>query len=153
MYIENIDIYYKERTFFYISLKNSGIPWTRDSENSGLHDYSTPWLLDSVTTGLCDYWTPWLRNSGILAFFFVAYENLYIWLLILWRHNTYMTWNYLFYIMEKFYDFFTFRPSDLITTLTYVLMDNFWVINELLLLKKISKNNNTSIKKTISFHL
>jgi hypothetical protein len=27
--------------------------------------------------------------------------------------------------MEKFCDFFTLRPSDLITTLTYVLMDNF----------------------------
>ena len=30
-----------------------------------------------------------------------------------------------FYVMEKFCDFFTLRPSDLITTLTYVLMDNF----------------------------
>ena len=30
------------------------------------------------------------------------------------------------YVMEKFCDFFTIiRPSDLITTLTYVLMDNF----------------------------
>ena len=28
-----------------------------------------------------------------------------------------------FYVMEKFYDFFTLRPSDLITTLTYVFMD------------------------------
>ena len=27
--------------------------------------------------------------------------------------------------MEKFWDFFTLRPSDLITTLTYVLKDNF----------------------------
>ena len=27
--------------------------------------------------------------------------------------------------MEKFCDFFTLRPSDLITTLTYVLKDNF----------------------------
>ena len=27
--------------------------------------------------------------------------------------------------MEKICDLFTFRPSDLITTLTYVLMDNF----------------------------
>ena len=31
---------------------------------------------------------------------------------------------YLF-IMEKFCDLFTLRPSDLIITLTYVLMDNF----------------------------
>ena len=30
-----------------------------------------------------------------------------------------------FYVMEKFCDLFTLRPSDLITTLTYVLMDNF----------------------------
>ena len=27
--------------------------------------------------------------------------------------------------MEKFCDFFSLRPTDLITTLTYVLMDNF----------------------------
>ena len=27
--------------------------------------------------------------------------------------------------MKKFCDLFTLRPSDLITTLTYVLMDNF----------------------------
>ena len=32
---------------------------------------------------------------------------------------------YHFYVMEKFCDLFTFRPSDLITTLTYVLMDKF----------------------------
>ena len=30
-----------------------------------------------------------------------------------------------FYIMERFRDFLKFRPSGLITTLTYVLMDNF----------------------------
>ena len=30
-----------------------------------------------------------------------------------------------FYIMEKFCDFFTLRPSNLNTTLTCVLMDNF----------------------------
>ena len=30
-----------------------------------------------------------------------------------------------FYVMEKFCDFFTLRPSDLITTLTYVLIYNF----------------------------
>ena len=30
-----------------------------------------------------------------------------------------------FYVMEKFCDFFTLRPSDLFITLTYVLMDNF----------------------------
>ena len=30
-----------------------------------------------------------------------------------------------FYVMEKFCDFFTLRPSDFITTLTYVHMDNF----------------------------
>ena len=29
------------------------------------------------------------------------------------------------YYMEKFYDLFTLRPSDLITTLTHVPMDNF----------------------------
>ena len=29
-----------------------------------------------------------------------------------------------FYIIMKFCDFFTLRPFDLITTLTYVLMDN-----------------------------
>ena len=28
-------------------------------------------------------------------------------------------------VMEKFCDFFTFRPSDQNTTLTYVLLDNF----------------------------
>ena len=32
-----------------------------------------------------------------------------------------------FYIMEKFCDSFTLRPSDLNTTLTYVLMDKFVV--------------------------
>ena len=31
----------------------------------------------------------------------------------------------LLYVIEKFCDFFTLRPSDLITTLTYILMDNF----------------------------
>ena len=30
-----------------------------------------------------------------------------------------------FYIMKRFRDFLKFRPSGLITTLTYVLMDNF----------------------------
>ena len=30
-----------------------------------------------------------------------------------------------FYVMEKFYDFFTLRPFDLIITLTYILIDNF----------------------------
>ena len=30
-----------------------------------------------------------------------------------------------FYDKEKLCDFFTLRPSDLNTTLTYVLMDNF----------------------------
>ena len=30
-----------------------------------------------------------------------------------------------FYVIEKFCDFFTLRTSDLITPLTYVLMDNF----------------------------
>ena len=30
-----------------------------------------------------------------------------------------------FYVLEKIRDFFTLRPSDLNTTLTYVLMDNF----------------------------
>ena len=29
-----------------------------------------------------------------------------------------------FYVMEKFCDFFTFHPFDLITTLTYILMVN-----------------------------
>ena len=29
------------------------------------------------------------------------------------------------YVMEKFCDVFTLRPSDLITILTYVLMNNF----------------------------
>ena len=29
------------------------------------------------------------------------------------------------YFMEKFYEVFTLGPSDLITTLTYVLLDNF----------------------------
>ena len=32
---------------------------------------------------------------------------------------------YHIYVMEKFSDFFTLWPSDLITTLTYVLMNNF----------------------------
>ena len=30
-----------------------------------------------------------------------------------------------FYVMEKCYYFFTLRPSDLNTTWTYALMDNF----------------------------
>ena len=30
-----------------------------------------------------------------------------------------------FYVMVRFSVYFTFRPSDLITTLTYVLVDNF----------------------------
>ena len=29
------------------------------------------------------------------------------------------------YVMEKLCDFLTLRPSDIISTLTYVLMDNF----------------------------
>ena len=51
----------------------------------------------------------------------------FVWMLISWRHNLFMK---LFinelkchlYVMEKFCDIFTLRPSDLITTLTYVLM-------------------------------
>ena len=31
-----------------------------------------------------------------------------------------------FYVMEKFCDFFTLSPSDLVTTLAYLLMDNFF---------------------------
>ena len=31
-----------------------------------------------------------------------------------------------FHFKESFYDFFKFRPSDLTTTLTYNLMDNFY---------------------------
>ena len=30
-----------------------------------------------------------------------------------------------FYIMEKFCDFFTLRPSDLFTNFTYIFMHNF----------------------------
>ena len=33
--------------------------------------------------------------------------------------------NFYVIVIEKFYDFFTLRPYDLITTLTYVLMDIF----------------------------
>ena len=41
-----------------------------------------------------------------------------------------ISWNNIkIYVIEKFCDFFfTWRPSDLNTTLTYILMDNFWVI-------------------------
>ena len=34
-----------------------------------------------------------------------------------------------FYVMEKFTDFFTLRPSDLSTTLTYVLMNILSLFN------------------------
>ena len=50
----------------------------------------------------------------------------FVWMLISWRHNfSYMTWNVMhFNIIEKFFNIFT-KTSDLITTLTYFLMDNF----------------------------
>ena len=50
-----------------------------------------------------------------------------LWMLILWRRKFFMALNMTsshFNVIERFRDFFTFRPSDLITTLTYVLMDN-----------------------------
>ena len=38
--------------------------------------------------------------------------------------------NFYVIVIEKFYDFFTLRTYDLITTLTYVLMDNFLVASQ-----------------------
>ena len=38
--------------------------------------------------------------------------------------------NFYVIVIEKFYDFFTLRPYDLITTLTYVLMDNYLVASQ-----------------------
>ena len=51
----------------------------------------------------------------------------FVWMLISWRHNILLYQILLthFYVMEKFCDFFTLWTSDLSTTLTYVLMDNF----------------------------
>ena len=43
--------------------------------------------------------------------------------------------------MEKFGDFFTLRPFDLITTLTYVLMDNFCPCFSLFLLEWYNLHN------------
>ena len=49
-------------------------------------------------------------------------------MIILWRRNFFMALNMTsshINVIERFRDFFTFRPSELITTLTYVLMDYF----------------------------
>jgi hypothetical protein len=44
-----------------------------------------------------------------------------------------------FYYVERFRDFFSFRPSGLTKTLTYVLMNNFFVA-VILKAKNIKKN-------------
>ena len=46
-----------------------------------------------------------------------------VWMLISWRHNIWPKMSLLCY--GEVLWFFTLRPSHLITTLTYVLMDNF----------------------------
>ena len=52
----------------------------------------------------------------------LSYGPILMKILISWR-QFFHRWH--FYIIEKFCYFFTLRPSDLNTTLTYVLMDNF----------------------------
>ena len=43
-----------------------------------------------------------------------------------------------FYVMKKFCDFVTLRPSDLNTTLTYVLMDKFVLVTYIFFVKNYS---------------
>ena len=86
-----------------------------------------------------------LWNYGILTFSFLAHLFInrfwqkFLWMLTLRRSKFFIIWRMTskvikgniwlmkchFYVMEKFCDLFILRPSDLITTLTYVLMDNF----------------------------
>ena len=53
----------------------------------------------------------------------------FVGMLISWRHNflikSYMTWNMLLLCYGEVLWFFLLKPCDLMTTLTYVLMDNF----------------------------
>ena len=48
-----------------------------------------------------------------------------VWMLISWRHNFFINYIMPLLCYWKVLWFFTFRPSDLITTLTYVLMSLF----------------------------
>ena len=45
-----------------------------------------------------------------------------------------------FFVLEQFCDLFTLRPSDLITTFTYVLMDNFCPYFFFILIKTFKLN-------------
>ena len=69
---------------------------------------------------------PSILSHGILAIFFLAHSFMdrFWWMLILWRHTFSIKWSHIF-DMKKYCDFFTLKPSDLITTLTCVLMTNF----------------------------
>ena len=53
----------------------------------------------------------------------------FVWMLISWRHNFFiklnMTWNVTFILCRSFVIFFTLRLSELIATLSYVLIENF----------------------------
>ena len=49
----------------------------------------------------------------------------FIWMLISWRHNFFMKFYDLKCLFMLWRSFMIFRPYDLITILTYVLMDNF----------------------------
>ena len=49
--------------------------------------------------------------------------RIFVWMQISWRHNIWPLMSLLSY--SKVFLFFTLRPSDLITTLTYIPMDNF----------------------------
>ena len=54
-----------------------------------------------------------------------------------------------FYLMEKFWDFFTLRHSDLNTTLNYVLMDNLCscFIEKLQILLNLNLEKYLNLKK------
>ena len=49
----------------------------------------------------------------------------FVWMLISWRHNMWPELS-LFFCHGEVLWFFTLRPSDMITTLTYVFIDNFY---------------------------
>ena len=86
------------------------------------------------------------KSTELFEFLFVieSHQN-YKWMLILWRHKVFIKWSMYSKATFVLFSYFCFRPSDLIITMTYVIIDNFcpcfigdynkglwrlWILNE-----------------------
>ena len=68
-------------------------------------------------------WPLSCQNHSSTFSFMDRFRWKFVWMLTSWRHNYFK--NATFMLWRIFCDFFTLRPSYLIITLTYVLMDIF----------------------------